>query len=79
MFGSVPPTLAPTLAPTSPTLKACNRWKWSLSPSLLRKVVRAACACTLSIRSQLRAGGGKLSLASLAVLAFASHTAVGAD
>ena len=40
-----------------------------------------ACACTPSIRSQLRAGGGggKLSLASLAVLALAPHTAVGSD
>ena len=38
-----------------------------------------ACACKPSIRSQLRAGGGKLILASLAVLALAPHSAVGAD
>ena len=34
---------------------------------------------TWSIRSQLRAGGCKLSLASLAVLALARHSAVGTD
>ena len=37
------------------------------------------CVHAPSIPSQLRAGGGKLGLASLAVLAPAPHTAVGAD
>ena len=45
----------------------------------MRDVSCGACACKPSIRSQLRAGGGKLSLASLAVLALAPHSAVGAD
>ena len=45
----------------------------------MRDVLCGVCACTLSIRSQLRASGGKLSLASLVVLAPAPHSAVGAD
>jgi hypothetical protein len=45
----------------------------------VRDVSCGACACTPSIRSQLPAGGGTLSLASLAVLALAPNSAVGAD
>ena len=45
----------------------------------MRDVSCGAFACTPSIRSQLPAGGGTLSLSSLAVLALAPHTAVGAD
>jgi hypothetical protein len=44
----------------------------------VRYVSCGACACTPSIRSQLRAGGGKLSFATLAVLALAPHSTVGA-
>jgi hypothetical protein len=47
--------------------------------ALVRNVLCGACACTPSIRSQLRASSGKLSLASLAALAPAPHSAVGAD
>ncbi len=47
--------------------------------ALVRDVLCGACACTLSILSQLRASGGKLSLASRVVLAPAPHSAVGAD
>ena len=45
----------------------------------MRDVSCGACARPPSIRSQLPAGGGKLSLSSLAVLACAPHSAVGAD
>ena len=45
----------------------------------MRDVSCGVCACTPSTRSQQRAGGGTLSLASLAVLALAPHSAVGAD
>ncbi len=51
----------------------------SLEHLLVRDVSCGAYACTLSIRSQLRAGRGKLSLASLAVFAPAPYSAVGAD
>ena len=45
----------------------------------MRDVSCGVCACTPSIRSQLRAGGGKLSVASLAVLALAPDLAVHTD
>ena len=45
----------------------------------MRDVSCGACARPPSIRSQLPAGGGKLSLSSLAVLACDPHSAVGAD
>jgi hypothetical protein len=47
--------------------------------ALVHNVSCDVCACVPSIRSQLRAGGCKLSLASLAVLALARHSAVGTD
>ena len=50
-----------------------------VGPALVRDVWCGACACTPSTRPQLRAGGGKLSLASLVALAPAPHSAVGAD
>ena len=45
----------------------------------MRDVSCGACARPPSIRSQLPAGSGKLSLSSLAVLACDPHSAVGAD
>jgi len=45
----------------------------------VRDVSSGACARPPSIRSQRPAGGGKLSLSSLAVFALAPHSAVGAD
>ena len=45
----------------------------------MRDVLCGEWASTPSIRSQLRAGGGKLSLVSLAVLALAPLSALGAD
>ena len=47
--------------------------------ALVLDVLCGARPCTPSILSQLRASGGKLSLASLAVLAPAPHSTVGAD
>ena len=47
--------------------------------ALVHNVSCDVCACVPSIRSQLRAGGCKLSLASLAVRALARHSAGGTD
>jgi len=60
-----PPLPKPCQSPLAPLESHVGR-------ALVRDVLCGACACTPSSRPQLRAGGGKLSLASLAA-------AVGAD
>ena len=67
-----PPLPKPCQSPLAPLESHVGR-------ALVRDVLCGARACTPSTRPQLRAGGGKLSRASLVALAPAPHSAVGAD